>query len=720
MSISRREFLASSAVAAGGLVIGVQFAHAAEEEKVLPWPHASDSDFQPNAFIQVTPDNRVILQIHKQEMGQGIMTGLATIVGEELCLNPEDIVREFSGVHKDFINPQFGMMLTNASSSIITCYKPIKEAAASTRMVLMKAAAKHLGVPAKELRCEQAIIYHDASKRSVKFGELVGAAKKLPLPKKIQFTPASEYRYVGKLSGRLEAGDKVNGSAKYGIDLGPEDALIASVSYCPHFGGKVKRFDASKAKKMKGVVDVLETENGVAVLASNYWYARQAEKALDIEWDTSMAAKESSAQIAAEQKHILDEAEKEAGYKNAEGALVADYTAPFMAYATMEPLNATVWVQGDKAEVWVGSQAPDVMGATAAQGAGIPTENVTVHSTYVGGGFGRKNNADPHVRDAAQLSKMTGKPVKVILSREKDVQNSWYRPAVTCRLYGELDGEQVNAWRYRLCTPSTVYNLIKTLRSIQFPHSMPKSEVEKIALGAMADDHENIESALETYYKYGDKKVDQNFRNGEVPIFFWRSVGNSFNGFFMESFMDEMAHKAGMDPLEFRLKHLDPKSRPANVLKMVASKAGWGKPAAGRFQGIAFEYIKSAYVGMIAEVSVNNKKIEVHKVVAAVDVGMQINPDIIKTIVESCIVWGMSSCLHEAITVDNGAVQQSNFNDFSLSRMDQTPEMEIHIVDSDRDPVGAGECAVGPVAPAIANAVFAATGKRLRSLPLKV
>ena len=720
MSISRREFLTSSAVAAGGLVIGVQFAHANEQEKVLPWPHASDSDFQPNAFIQVTPDNRVILQIHKQEMGQGIMTGLATIVGEELCLNPEDIVREFSGVHKDFINPQFGMMLTNASSSIITCYKPIKEAAASTRMVLMKAAAQQLGVPARELRCEQAMIHHDASKRSVKFGDLVSAAKKLPLPKKIEFIPASDYRYVGKLSGRLEASEKVNGSAKYGIDLGPEDALVASVAYCPHFGGKVKRFDASKAKKMKGVVDVLETENGVAVLASNYWYAQQAEKALDIEWDTSGAAMESSAQIAAEQKQILDTAEKEAGYENAEGALVADYTAPFMAYATMEPLNATVWVQGDKAEVWVGSQAPDVMGATAAQGAGIPTENVTVHSTYVGGGFGRKNNADPHVRDAAQLSKMTGKPVKVILSREKDVQNSWYRPAVTCRLYGELDGEQVSAWRYRLCTPSTVYNLIKTLRSIQFPHSMPKSEVEKIALGAMADDHENIESALETYYQYGDKKVDQNFRNGGVPIFFWRSVGNSFNGFFMESFMDEMAHKAGMDPLAFRMKHLDPKSRPAKVLKMVADKAGWGKTRAGRFQGIAFEYIKSAYVGMIAEVSVVNDKINVHKVVTAVDVGMQINPDIIHTIIESCIVWGMSSCLHDEISIENGSVQQSNFHDFSLSRMDQAPEMEIHIVDSDRDPVGAGECAVGPVAPAIANAVFAATGKRLRSLPLKV
>jgi len=720
MELSRRDFLASSVAAATGLIIGVQFAQAEEAGKVMPWPHASDTDFQPNAFIQVTPDSQVILQIHKQEMGQGIMTGLATIVAEELRMDPDTIVREFSGVHKDFINPQFGMMLTNASSSIITCYQPLREAAASTRMVLVQAAAQRLKVPAGQLRCDQGVIYHDASGRSVDFGDLVGLARQLPLPDKLEFTPASQYRYVGKLSGRLEAADKVNGSARYGIDMGPEDALVASVSYCPHFGGKLKSFDASKAKKMRGVVDVLEIEHGVAVVATNYWYAQQAEKALDIEWDPGESGNESSASIAAEQRAILEKAEQESGYKNAEGALVAEYTAPYMAYTTMEPLNATVWVQGDRADVWIGSQAPDVMGATAAQGAGIPIENVTVHSTYVGGGFGRKNNPDPHVRDAAQLSRLTGKPVKVILSREKDIQNSAYRPAVTCRLYGELDGEQVTAWRYRLCTPSLVYNLLNAMRSLQFPHQMPREQINQIALGAMADDHENIESALETYYQYADKKVDQHFRNGAVPVFFWRSVGNSFNGFFMESFMDEMAHQAGVDPLQFRLQHLDQESRPAQVLQLVAEKSNWGKPEPGRYQGIAFEYIKSAYVGMVAEVSVARGNITVHKVVAAVDVGRLINPDIVNTIIESCIIWGMSACLNDAITIENGSVQQSNFHDFAMTRMSQAPDMEVHIVDSDRDPVGAGECAVGPVAPAIANAVFAATGKRLRSLPLKV
>jgi isoquinoline 1-oxidoreductase subunit beta len=720
MAISRRTFLASGAAAAGGLMIGIQFVQAEEGEKVLPWPHASATDFQPNAFLQVTPDSRVILQIHKQEMGQGIMTGLTTIVAEELYMSPESIVREFSGVHKDFNNPMFNLMLTNASSSIITCYKPVREAAASVRMLLLQSAAKQLKVSVRELRCDQTVIYHDASGRKLEFGALVDLAKTLAMPEKLEFTPANDYRYVGKVNGRLEAAGKVNGSVKYGIDLGPEDALVATVAYCPHFGGKVKSFNADRARKMKGVVDVVEIEHGVAVVASNYWYAQQAEKALKIEWDPGQFGNESSASIATEQVEILDKAESDSGYANDEGALVADYTAPYMAYMTMEPLNATVWVQGDKADVWLGSQAPDVAGATAAHGAGIPIENVTVHSTFTGGGFGRKNFADPHVRDAAQLSRHTGKPVKVILSREKDVQNSSYRPAVTCRLYSSLDGDKVTGWRYRLCTPSMNYNLMQVLRSAIFPHSMPKSEVLKIAQGAMKDDHENIESALELNYNFADKKVDQHFRNGGVPIFFWRSVGNSFNGFFIESFVDEMADKAGMDPLEFRLKHLDPKSKSAHVLKLVAEKAKWGVNEPGRFKGIAFEFIKNAYVGMVAEISIDNGQINVHKVVAAVDVGMRINPDIVNTIVESCIVWGMSACLHDAITIKDGSVQQSNFHDFSVSRMDQAPVMEIHQVDSDRDPVGAGECAVGPVAAAIANAVFMATGKRLRSLPLKV
>lgn len=716
MPISRRVFLATGAVAAGGLVVGIQFL----PEKKIAWPHASSSDFQPNAFLQVTPDNRVILQFHKEELGQGIMTGLSTVVAEELYMTPESIDREFSGIHPDFINPMFGMMLTNASSSIITCYQPIREAAASVRMVLLEAAARQLQVPVAELSCDQKVIYHRASDRQVEFGELVELAKSLPLPEKLEFTPASEYRYVGKVDKRLEAAGKVNGTVKYGIDSSPADALVATVVYCPHFGGKVISFDASEVKKMRGVVDVVQIEHGIGVVATHYWYARRAADALKVEWEPGEYGEVSSESIARLQGDILDKAEQEAEYTKTEDGISVEYTAPFMAHACMEPMNATVAINGDRMEVWASTQAPDVVQATAAHGAGMSAEQVTVHRTFAGGGFGRRNIADPHVRDAAQLAKHMGKPVQVILSREDDIQHSWYRPAVTCRMYAELDGDSVTAWRYRLCTPSLVSDLIKTIRSIQFPHWLPNPALNLIAGMASKDDHENIESALETYYKFGDIKVDQNIEYTGVPVFFWRSVGNSFNGFFIESFVDELAHKAGVDPLEFRLKHLEAGSKPAHVLQLVAEKANWGVNEPGRFKGIAFEYIKEAYVGMVAEISIENDQIRVHKIVAVVDIGLRINPDIINTIIESCIIWGMSSCLHDKITIKDGGVEQSNFHDFSLSRMDQTPVMEIYQVESDRDPVGAGECAVGPVAPAIANAVFQATGKRLRTMPFEI
>ena len=719
MTITRRAFLVSGAATAGSLVIGIRFGGAAAA-KVAVWPHTSATDFQPNAFLQVTPDNRVILQIHKQEMGQGIITGLTTIVAEELYMSPESIVREFAGVHRDYNNPKFNLMITNASSSIITCYQPMREAAASVRMMLLKAASRNWQAPTGELVLEQGLIHHRVSGRTVKPGDLVDIARTLPLPKKIELAPAAEFRYIGKINNRIDAAAKLNGAAKYGMDLGPEDALVASVAYCPHFGGTLRRFDATKAKSMRGVVDVIEIEHGVAVLATHYWYATEAEKALEIDWDPGPHGAESSARTAAQQRQVLDEAEAEAGYPVASDALTAEYTAPYMAYATMEPQNATVSVQGEHAEVWVGSQAPDIAAATAAHGAGIPVANVTVHSTYLGGGFGGKVAADPQVRDAAQLSRQTGRPVKVILSREKDIRHTRYRPAVTCRMYAELDGERVTAWRYRLCTPSLNYNLMQAIRSAIFPHDLPRSELLKIAEGAMQDDQENIESALETHYQFGAIKVDQNFRNGSVPAFFWRSVGNSFNGFFIESFIDEMAQRAGADPLAFRLSHLEPASIPYQVLKLAADKAGWGIDTPGRFQGIAFEFIKEAYVAMVAEVSVSDNRITVHRVVAAVDVGLRINPDIVTTIVESCVFWGMSACLYEGITIENGRVQQGNFHDFPVTRMNEAPDIEVHYTATARAPVGAGECAVGPVAPAIANAVFQATGKRLRALPLRL
>lgn len=717
MAISRRNFILSGLAAAGGLVVGISFAD--DKAPVVPYPHASNTDLQPNAWLQVTPDNRIIFQFHKAEMGQGIMTGFVTLVAEELNVEPETIVREFSGIHPAYLNPLFKLQITNASSSMITCYQPIREAAAAVRMLLISAAAKRWNVPATELEARDGMIHHRASNRKASYGSFVDVARTLPLPEKLEFRPREKYRFVGKYNRRIESRDKTNGSAKYGIDITPKGAVMAVIVRCPHFGGTLKSLDAGEARQMRGVLDVFQIDSGIAVVATNTWYARQAAGKLKIEWDASAMKGVSSATIARNQRQALDKAEAAAALPVAADSISAEYSAGFMAHAPMEPMNATVAIAGDKVDVWVSTQAPDIVRGAVALSLGCAPEKVTVHGCYLGGGFGRRVIADVSA-DAAQVAKHVGKPVKVIWSREDDIQHDHYRPAVVSRMYGELDGSRVKSWRFRIAGDSLIYNLFHVLRPAIFPPSMPASEVEKIARKKIETDDKNIETVSEPVYKLGEIKVDQVIVESGVPVFFWRSVGHSFNCFFLESFMDEMAHKARMDGLEFRLKHLEAGSTESRLLKLVAEKARWAHPTQGRSIGLAVDKIKGAIVAMAAEVSVKGSKIQVHKIVCAADVGLLINPDIARTVIESCIVWGLSSCLQGEITIADGHVQQSNFTDYPLARMADTPKMEIHLVESDRSPVGVGECAVAPVAAAVGNAVFKATGKRLRSLPLKI
>ncbi|MDR2839294.1 MAG: molybdopterin-dependent oxidoreductase [Azonexus sp.] len=719
MNISRRTFLLTGLAATGSLAIGISFA----DDKVAampPYPHASDTDLQPNAWLQVTPDNRIIFQFHKAEMGQGIMTGLITVVAEELDVEPATIIRQFSGIHPAYLNPQFHLQVTNASSSMITCYQPIREAAATVRMLLLAAAAKTWGVPAGELDSCDGMVIHAGSGQKAPCGDFVHMARSLPLPAQLAFKSPDQYRFVGKFNRRLEARDKTNGAAQYGIDITPAGTVVAVVVRCPHFGGKLKRFDAAEARVMRGVLAVAQIDDSaVAVAATHYWYARQAADKLHVEWDAGVMQGVSSQTIAHAQRTALDEAEAAAGLPVAPGSLSAEYTAGYMAHAPMEPMNATVAIAGDKVDVWVSTQAPDIVRSAVARSLGLAPEKITVHGCYLGGGFGRRVIADVAV-DAAKVAKQIGKPVKVIWSREDDLQHDAYRPAVTSRMYAELDGGSVKSWRFRIAGDSLIYNLIHVLRPVIFPPAMPDAEVEKIARKKMETDDKNIETVDHPAYQFGQTKVDQVFVQSGIPVFFWRSVGHSFNTFFLESFMDEMAHKARTESLAFRLKHLPPDSTESKLLKLVAEKAQWGRAKKGRFQGIALDRIKGAIVAMVAEISVRKKAIRVHRIVSAVDAGRIINPDIARSVIESCVLWGMSACLHDQITIKDGRVEQSNFHDYAVARMDETPAMEVHLVESDRPPVGVGECSVALVAPAIGNAVFKATGKRLRSLPLKV
>jgi CO/xanthine dehydrogenase Mo-binding subunit len=716
MKLSRRELLVAGGAVGGGLVLGFNLTAA---EGPPAFPNRRAGAWQPNAFLQVTPDGRVVLQIHKTEMGQGILTGLTTIVAEELNMSPTLVETEFAGVHPDFLNPQFDLQITNASSSMITCYIPVREAAASVRMLLLQAAAGAWNVAPQTLTLSDARVLHAASGRESGVDAFVQAASELPLPESVQLKPRSEFQYVGRFDRRLDSEGKVRGETRFGMDTEVPDALTAVVVRCPHFGGCLDTFDATAARSAPGVLAVFEIEAGIAVVAEHYWHARRGADLLKVSWTPSDTTQRSSATIEAEQARLLDAREAEDGAFAGNNVISAEYTAPFQAHACMEPMNATVAIGESSADVWVSTQAPGIMRSGVATALGLPAERVRVHSTFAGGGFGRRVYPNAVV-EAALIAKEMGQPVRVIWSREDDIRHDKYRPAVKCRMSADVDGDAVKSWRFRICGPSLQVTLIKGIRDRLFPPALPESEFNNIVDQTEQGDTENIEGAYDSPYKLGDMDAGQIMWRPGIPVSFWRAVGHSHNGFFMEGFIDEMAVHAGVDVIEFRRRHLEPGSRYRAVLDRVVELSNWGNTPEGVYQGVAIDKIKGAVCGQVADVVVDGSEIRVQRVVCVVDPGMIINPDIATTQIESCIVWGLTQTLKSEITIDDQRVVQGNFNDFPMLRIDETPRMEVHFIESGDAPVGVGECAVAPVAPAVANAVFQATGKRLRSLPLRL
>lgn len=715
MKLTRREFLAASGVVGGGLLLG--FSLSAEEQRA--YPNRIDGAFQPNAFIQVTPDGRIILQIHKTEMGQGILTGLTTLVAEELNISPRRIETQFAGLHPAFLNPQFNLQITNASSSIITCWEPVREAAAAARTMLLQAAAQSWQLETAALVMEDGYIAERNGERRASVGDFATLAATLPVPETVELKAPEDFRYIGKFEQRLDSAAKVDGSTIFGIDIAVPDALSAVVVRCPQFGGSLESFDAGAALGLPGVVDIFRIERGVAVVARNYWHARRAAGQVQVKWRVDESTQPSSDDIDREQGRLLDARAARDEAFSGEGVLHAEYTAPFQAHAPMEPMNATARVGADGVDIWVSTQAPDIEQAGVAHALGRPVEQVTVHSQFAGGGFGRRVYPFTSI-EAALIAARVGRPVKVIWSREDDIRHDLYRPAVKCRLSAELGAGEVKRWRYRVCAPSLQATLLRGIRSRLFPPDLPDEEFERIVAGAISEDTENVEGAVDSPYRLGAMDVDQVMWEPGIPVSFWRSVGHSFNGFFMEGFIDEMAHQSGADVIEFRRAHLEPGSRARRVLDQVVEASQWGNAKPGVFQGVAIDAIKGAVCGQVADVEIRDGRIHVQRVVCVVDAGRVINPDIAKTQVESCIVWGLTAALKSQVTIENRAVKQSNFHDFPLLAINETPNMEVHFVASHEHPSGVGECAVAPVAPAVANAVFRATGQRLRSLPLRL
>ena len=702
--MDRRSFLKSGAAGAAGLLVGFYFHGDMELLAVAP-----GEPVVLNAWIHVGTDDYVTILIDKSEMGQSILTGLAMIAADELDCDWRKVRTEFAPADKVYINPRFGVQGTGGSSGTPTSWNPLRKASAAARAMLLGAAAQKWGVDASECRAENSTILHAPTKRRLTYGSLAEAAAKLPVPQDVLLKTPSQYQIIGKPTKRLDTPAKVNGSAQYGIDVRQPGMLYAVVARCPVFGGKVASFDATKAKAISGVKDAIQISSGVAVIAENTWAAMQGRRALAVQWDegpnatlTSADISKSLANAAARPGAIArKEGDVEAGLAAAATKFEVNYEVPFLAHATMEPQNCTAHVRADRCDVWAPTQAQTSSQATAAKITGLDISAVFIHTTFLGGGFGRRFEAD-FIGEAVEVSKATGAPVKVTWSREDDMQHDYYRMVSYARCEAGLDADGWPVvWSSRVSSPSLLARF-----------------------GPLKDnfDHRSVESLDNVPYTIPNILIDFQLVNTGVPIGFWRSVGASQNGFFLESFMDEIATAGKKDPYELRRRLLAKSPRHLAVLETAAQNAGWGKPLpAGRFRGIAVVTSYDGFVAHVIEISVNRQEraLKVHRVVCALDCGRIVNPASIDAQARSSIVYGLTAALHSAITIDRGRVQQNNFNDYQMLRFDEMPDIEVHVVSSDGPPTGAGEFVLPPVAPALCNAIFAATGRRVRRLPIQ-
>jgi isoquinoline 1-oxidoreductase beta subunit len=727
-AFSRREFLRTSAAGGTAMVVGFRLSarafagQAAEQEKKTPNPF--------DAWVRVTPDNRVTLILGKSEMGQGIMTALPMILAEELCVDWKNVKVEQAPT-----NPKIYDLGTGGSGSVAGSWLPLRRAGAAAREMLIAAAAQKWEVGADTCKAQDGQVVHGNPKRYLSYGELVEAAAKLPIPNfnTVPLKNSDDFTLVGHDTRRYEIREKATGRAVFGIDSRVPGMFFAVVARCPVFGGKLVSFDATKAKAVPGVRDVIAFETsgrgasvtgGVAVLAVNSWAAMQGRKALEVKWDLGPATKESSAGLheqflanaAKPGKIVRNDGDADAMLASSPEKIEAAYEFPFAAHTCMEPMNCTVDIRPDGAEAWVPTQAPQWAQAVIAETAKLPPEKVIVHTTLMGGGFGRRYQAD-FVMEAAQVAKAAGKPVMVLWTREDDMQHDFYRPASYHKMQGALDANgNLAAWKH--------FQTSTSIAAKWRQNGAEKPEQGEFGTGSTIP------------YLTPNIRIEYTLAESSAPRAWWRSVEHSTSGFVVESFIDELAAAAGRDPLAFRLKLIgtdrkiplfDAEKEPPldtarlkGVLQLAAEKAGWGKPLPkGQGRGIAAFYSFDSYTAAVAEVSVKNGAVKLERLVYAVDCGRPINPEGIRAQVESAAIYGLSAASYDAITINGGRVEQSNFNDYQMPRMNDAPKTEVHVVMSKEEPTGIGEPGLPVVAPAMCNAIFAATGKRLRRLPIQ-
>lgn len=714
LPVSRRRFLAGSAMAAGGLTVGfhVPFGDAIAQGTANP---------EINAWVVVKPDDTVVIRIARSEMGQGTLTGLAQLVAEELECNWARVTTEYPTPGQNLArNRAWGNFSTGGSRGIRESHDYVRKGGAAARVMLVQAAADQWQVPPGECSAANSIITHRPSGRTVSYGKVAAAAAKLAPPANVPLKDPKGWKIAGKPVKRLDTAEKLTGKQVYGVDLKLPGLLNAAIKDCPVFGGKVKSFDAAAVLKRPGVKKVVQVgDSAVAVVADTWWHAKTALDALPIVWDEGPHANVSSATIAAVLKEGLDAKEAGVGNKAGDAAaalaaasktVTATYSYPFQNHATMEPMNATAKWTPDRCEVWTPTQNGEAALAAAAEAAGLPPAKCEVYKLHLGGGFGRRGAVHDWVRQAVAIAKeMPGTPIKLIWSREEDMLHGRYHPVTMCKLTAALDDKgELTGMHMRISGQSILAGI--------FPQNI-RNGIDPVVFQGLNPG--GPEAAIG--YTVPNLLIDHAMRNPHVPPGFWRGVNLNQNAIYLECFLDEVAHAAGRDPLDFRRKLMANHPKHLAVLNAVAERVKWSEPApAGVYRGLAQTMGFGSYVAACAEVSVSRDgKVKIHRIVAATDPGHAVNPQQIEAQVEGSFVYGLTAALYGECTVAKGRIEQENFDTYQMMRIDEMPKVETVIVASGGFWGGVGEPTIAVAAPAVLNAIFAATGKRIRDLPLK-
>ncbi len=699
-SVSRRAFL--GATVGGGLVIAIALpgckpaAEAAREQTTIA----------PNAWLRIGSDDTVTFYCDRSEMGQGVYTALPMLIAEELGVDLKRIKVEFAPPGDAYINNLLGGQVTGGSTSVRDGWEKLRKAGAQARHVLVAAAATEWDIDPRSCRTENGMVYSPHGKK-LSFGALAAAAGKLPVPNDVPLKNPAQFTLIGKAQRRIDTPSKVDGSAVFGIDVKLPGMLHAALAQSPTLGGSVKTFNGDKASAMPGVRAVVLTSSGVAVVADSWWQARQARDALQIQWEAGPNGALNDARIAATLRGAAskagrvarNEGDVAAAIKGATRVFRADYELPLLAHATLEPQNCTADVRADGADIYVPTQVQQIAQAAAATAAGLKPEQVKVHTTFLGGGFGRRLEVD-FIPAAVEASKAVGKPVKLVWTREDDMTHDAYRPPAFDQVTGAFNAAgKLVAWNLHLVGPSVTARM--------FP-AVTEKNVDPFA----------IEAAANYPYDVPNVHVDYLQQEVGVTVGYWRSVSHALNCFVAESFMDELATYARTDPVEFRKALLEKQPRYKRVLELVARESRYGYPPRGRYHGVALMEGYGTYMAQVAEISVNDGKVKVHRIYCAADCGQQINPDTVVAQIESSALFGYSALMWGEINIAGGRVQQTNFDNYRIARLNDAPRVDAYIVDSTEAPGGIGEPATALVAPAVCNAIYTATGRRLRSLPL--